>query len=82
MDVDGLAWVLEVVSCYSGLDGVKVTAGLHIDVAGDSWITIGESSKDGIVGIGVDEDYATGGLAYQLLHELEGIEGLSIEIDT
>ena len=82
MDVDGLACVLEVVSCYSGLDGVKVTAGLHIDVACNSWVAISESCKDGIIGVTINEDYAVSGLAYQLLYELEGIEGLSIEIDT
>ena len=81
MNADGVRWVLEVMCLYSRLDGVIVTSGLHIDVAGDSWVAIGESSKNGIISITIDEDYASGSFAYQLLHELESIKGLAIEID-
>lgn len=81
MNVDGSRWVLEVMRFYSWQDGVIVTACLHIDVAGDSRVALSEACKDGIIGITIDEDYATGGFAHELLHELEGIEGLAIEVD-
>lgn len=81
MDVDRGCWVLKVMCFYCGLDGIIIATALHVDVASDSWGTIGESCKDCIISITIYEDYARSCFAYQLLHELEGIECLAIEID-